>query len=268
MEVHAHTHTERKKWYHYFWEFLMLFLAVFCGFLAENIREHSVEKHREKEYMKEIVENLKYDTVRCSINAAANVEIALGLDSLRNEVKEAVSGKINGNALYYFTMRYTGNVGEAVFNTSAITELKNSGSLRLIDNKEIVASIADYYERKVFATNDYMPTKGQIESLQKTINDFFSLLYLDDYIQSFSNMQAKGYKNNYNYQDILELRPTLQLLNNDTKALERFYTQISQFEILIKMYNSWLYYTKEAAEKLIAKIQKEYHLSEKTPLEK
>jgi hypothetical protein len=29
MEVHAHTHTARKKWAHYFWEFLMLFLAVF-----------------------------------------------------------------------------------------------------------------------------------------------------------------------------------------------------------------------------------------------
>ena len=74
-------------------------------------------------------------------------------------------------------------------------------------------------------------------------------------------MQAKGYKNNYNYQDILEHRPALHLLNNDTKALERFYTQISQFEILVKMYNSWLYYTKEAAEKLIAEIQKEYHLN-------
>ena len=31
MEVHAHTHTARKKWTHYFWEFIMLFLAVFCG---------------------------------------------------------------------------------------------------------------------------------------------------------------------------------------------------------------------------------------------
>ena len=42
MEVHHHSspapggsHTPRKKWTHYFWEFLMLFLAVFCGFLAE-----------------------------------------------------------------------------------------------------------------------------------------------------------------------------------------------------------------------------------------
>ena len=30
MEVHAHTHTARKKWTHYFWKFLMLFLAVLC----------------------------------------------------------------------------------------------------------------------------------------------------------------------------------------------------------------------------------------------
>ncbi len=30
MEVHHHSHTARKKWTHYFWEFLMLFLAMFC----------------------------------------------------------------------------------------------------------------------------------------------------------------------------------------------------------------------------------------------
>ena len=31
MEVHAHAHTARKKWTHYFWEFLKLFLAIFTG---------------------------------------------------------------------------------------------------------------------------------------------------------------------------------------------------------------------------------------------
>ena len=48
MEVHHHSHTPGKKWAHYFWEFLMLFLAVFCGFLAENFREHQVEKKKGK----------------------------------------------------------------------------------------------------------------------------------------------------------------------------------------------------------------------------
>ena len=62
MEVHAHTHTARKKWIHYFWEFLMLFLAVFCGFLAENIREHKIEQHRAKEFSRSLVEDLQNDT--------------------------------------------------------------------------------------------------------------------------------------------------------------------------------------------------------------
>ena len=62
MEVHAHSHTERKKWTHYFWEFLMLFLAVFCGFLAENQREHMVEHQREKQYMNSLITDLKGDT--------------------------------------------------------------------------------------------------------------------------------------------------------------------------------------------------------------
>jgi hypothetical protein len=66
MEVHAHTHTERKKWTHYFWEFLMLFLAVFCGFMAENQREHMVENQREKKYMQSLASDLAADTLRLS----------------------------------------------------------------------------------------------------------------------------------------------------------------------------------------------------------
>jgi len=39
MEVHKHPHnvTHKKKWGEYFLEFLMLFLAVFLGFVAENM---------------------------------------------------------------------------------------------------------------------------------------------------------------------------------------------------------------------------------------
>src|SRR4249920_3918564 len=63
MEVHSHTHTQRKKWTHYFWEFLMLFLAVFCGFIAENIREHKVEQQRAKELAKNLYKELYADSV-------------------------------------------------------------------------------------------------------------------------------------------------------------------------------------------------------------
>jgi hypothetical protein len=66
MEAHTHTHTQRKKWYHYFWEFIMLFLAVFCGFLAENQREHIAERHREKDFMESLLNDIKADTTKLS----------------------------------------------------------------------------------------------------------------------------------------------------------------------------------------------------------
>ena len=82
MEVHHHTSTPHKKWTHYLWEFLMLFLAVFCGFLAENQREHIVEHRREKEYIVSMTEDLKNDSVFLSLSINKLIPYHLGwLDS-------------------------------------------------------------------------------------------------------------------------------------------------------------------------------------------
>jgi hypothetical protein len=55
MEVHHHSHTERKSRSDYLWEFLMLFLAVFCGFFSRKSREHFVEHQREKVYINQFL---------------------------------------------------------------------------------------------------------------------------------------------------------------------------------------------------------------------
>jgi hypothetical protein len=265
MEVHHHAHNpaaphHKKNWKGYFWEFLMLFLAVFCGFLAEYQLEHVIEKDREKAYMKGVVENLQYDIIRCNKNAQNNIAYCFGWDSLRYELKKAISGQINGNALYYYAIKYS-EVDEAAFNTSTITELKNSGSLRLIRSKKIVADMADYYERKVYAARGYLPSKEQNDALQKTKNQFFSFTTLDSYIQSYNNIsETSNAFSTYDYSNILNYDPALQLLTNNPKELEILYTQVSLFEIQVKRYNTWLGICKNAAEKLIIDIENEYHL--------
>ena len=260
MEVHHHPdlHHKPKKWKQYFLEFLMIFLAVTLGFFAEGYREHLTERAKEKEYMKEIVENLKYDVIRCDKNSDNNVEITKGLDSARVELVKAIDGNINGNALYYFILRYAGDFGQAVFNTSTITELKNSGSLRLIDNRKLVSDLADYYERQIFAANDYMPTKQQTDALQKETNELISLVNLDDYIMSFKNNKGVS-SSTYNFGNILNHQPVFKLINGDPKVLHNYYNQISLYEMQISRYNFWLFICKEAAEKLITDINKEYH---------
>ena len=256
MEVHHHPHVEKKGFKEYFLEFLMIFLAVTMGFFAESIREHLVEKAKEKEYMKEIVENLKYDTIRCRLNAENNVLLLSGLDSLRNELKQAIKGNINANALYYFSFQYTGKCHGAAFNTSTIIELKNSGSLRLIENKNIVNGIADYYERKIAATQIFLPDAQDVDKISE---EFFSLTGLDDFIQSYNSISSETYQNDYNYQKLLQHQPELHLMTTDPVEFERFYTWTSEYEMALKNYNFWLKYTGNAAGKLITDIQKEYN---------
>src|SRR5215207_1734774 len=82
MEVHAHTHTARKRWTHYFWEFLMLFLAVFCGFLAEYELEHKIERDREKQYMRSLLYDLRTDIINIDLVQNKNVLVKQKSDSL------------------------------------------------------------------------------------------------------------------------------------------------------------------------------------------
>src|SRR6195256_5723672 len=65
MEVHKHPHhvTHKKKWGEYLSEFLMLFLAVFLGFIAENQREHIVEHQREKKFASRLLSDLRQDSL-------------------------------------------------------------------------------------------------------------------------------------------------------------------------------------------------------------
>ncbi len=260
MEVHHHPKVEKKNFKEYFLEFLMIFLAVTMGFFAESYREHIVDKNRIHDYMKEMVENLQYDSLRCALNFETNLQLEKGMDTLRAEIKKGINGNINSNALYYYSFRYFGTFGHAAFNNSAVSELKNSGSFRLIENKELTAEIYDYYQRKLFAADSYMPAKAETDETTKLGNEFFSLADIDNYVESYDSMTSKTYNGNYNYQNILQHNPPLQLLKKDTADLERLYTAVAEYEIKIKVYNFWLFYCKEASEKLINDIKKEYHL--------
>ena len=105
MEVHAHTHTARKKWTHYFWEFLMLFLAVFCGFLAEYQLEHLIEHQREKEYMRTMLEDLKSDSAMFETNIGLRTSRIKMIDSLVTLLSFTSIDK-SGNDIYFFFAEY------------------------------------------------------------------------------------------------------------------------------------------------------------------
>ncbi len=151
MEVHAHSHTApasgrtgRKKWTHYFWEFLMLFLAVFCGFLAEYQLEHKIEKDREKVYMQNMLEDLKSDTAIYSNFAINNAALYSLVDTLVALVKSPERKK------HISKLTYTARILTTKWRQLKPTErtyeqMKSSGHLRLISKRQVADSVSYYY---------------------------------------------------------------------------------------------------------------------------
>jgi len=148
MEVHAHTHTERKKWTHYLWEFLMLFLAVFCGFLAENIREHQIEHKREKQFMRALLSDIREDTVEINKSISGASKAKQYQDSVLfylyntppvDFLPERFRNTLSWNALPRLGV---------TFNEVTALQLKNAGNLRLIRNQDVIRKISLYWKEQ------------------------------------------------------------------------------------------------------------------------
>jgi hypothetical protein len=148
MEVHAHSHTERKKWTHYFWEFLMLFLAVFAGFLAENQREHIIEKKRAHQFLQSML-----------VDVRTNIK---NLDSLLVQDKIIIA---NHSELVDWLLQDSASIDRAAFakkmgavwvrnflvRKETYEQMKSSGSLRYVGNIEFLKKMMDYERITNFA---------------------------------------------------------------------------------------------------------------------
>ena len=144
MEVHHHSHTSRKKWTHYFWEFLMLFLAVFCGFMAENQREHMIEHQRENKFIRTLVSDLEADISRLTTIIQLRNERALMLDSF-SRLLNSEDVLSHTNDLYYYNSFATRGVAFRFTPVDGtMQQLKNGGNLRLVRKSFVSDSIISF----------------------------------------------------------------------------------------------------------------------------
>ena len=151
METHhSHlNHQSGKKFSHYFYEFLMLFLAVSLGFIVENIREKYIESHRAEEFSIALLNDLKNDTAAISSTQHELVIFHLKLDTLIYILKSPSLKSIPSRKLYQLNIFAYGEPGISP-NTVTATEMKNSGSVRYFksDSLKLLFSIILH---KVFA---------------------------------------------------------------------------------------------------------------------
>ena len=145
MEIHHHSNSHGKKnWKSYIWEFLMLFLAVFCGFLAEYQLEHKIERDREKEYILSMIEDATTDIVNIHTAIALNTKRIYNLDSLANKSFNYGLPGIDDPSLYKLFQSCLRHPDFVSPTERTMTQLMNSGGMRLLQNKTAVDSILQY----------------------------------------------------------------------------------------------------------------------------
>ena len=151
MEVHHHAHNpaephHKKNWKSYFWEFIMLFLAVFCGFLAEYQLEHKIEKDRELQFIKSLTTDLQDDITSLNTVIVQDYRGIKSLDTLMDLLNNPQLAKQHGDQLY-FAARTGPRSIPFVNNSRTFDQLKNSGGFRLIRKTQASNKIMGYYSQ-------------------------------------------------------------------------------------------------------------------------
>lgn len=192
MEVHSHAHTARKKWTHYFWEFLMLFLAVFCGFLAENFREHQIEKTREKQYMQSFIYDLENDTLNLNIGFPQKDKRIEAIDSVYLFFELNLDAKIIPGPVYRQMYR---TIWDRHYRRNSTTndQLRNAGGMRLVRKKNVADSIAAYdlqWQRAEFWREAYITRQEKLMDLLHKIFNSGDLLSQYRHLSSTFTLSA------------------------------------------------------------------------------
>lgn len=258
MEVHHHSHTARKKWTHYFWEFLMLFLAVFCGFLAENKREHMVEHQRAKVYAANLYEELKKDTAGIN-KTIRDIKITTGkLDSFCLLGTEKIKRNVTNGMLYYYAS-YTTSINLYSSENTTIEQLKGSGNLRLMSNT--IAQLINVYAKKLNGLeNEYGLTKPEFAKMEELYFKIFDGYAIPQLLREGEAQVRDSVNREPQIRDSV-FKLNTPLINEDHALMKEFIGWMAfESHIYKSQVKDFLVPLKQTAAELIELLQKEYHL--------
>jgi len=245
METHAH-HLHKapgKKFWHFFFEFFMLFLAVFCGLLAENWREHFVENKREKEYMQTMLEDLHSDTAEIQRQITLGMTMVTIADSLIDILNHE---DVIANTQMIYRLGFF-RIVKAQLEDRTSSQLKNAGGMRLIRNTKVAEELREYWNVNKGLENMTDRMEERANASQLIGSQIFSNKYLI-------------VRNKENPLEGFDVDPAARIVNNDQHLLSQYSNLRFQHTMILRNYVRNLKFAKSAATELIQTIQKEYDL--------
>lgn len=258
MEVHHHAHDpaaphHKKNWKSYFWEFLMLFLAVSLGAYVENTRESMLHKKEMKTQLNSMLSDLQSDITLFDSVTDRNSYGALMADSL---VEMLHSDITNTSEIYFAARTVTANLGYYYTNSKSFDQLKTAGLLRYIKNKELLDSIGTYYASFQWLSNQIDLLRLKMDEIHKGNTRLF-----DSYVFQKMTMNIKIIANSgFSGQRTTITKPLSKplLLSADVEDINTVSLNYHYYSSTIKFYVRNAIALQNRAKRLIEIIEKEY----------
>ncbi|HEY4109592.1 hypothetical protein [Puia sp.] len=253
MEVHHHPQLEHKPkpWVEYILEYLMIVLAVITGFFAESLREQISDKSKEKEYLASMFNELKYDTSQYHAQLNKITQLNPVFDSCFINVKEAPR--------YHYTLLARWNtpvneLGPGYKPTlPTIGQLKSSGNLRLLHDKDIVRKILEY---ESFIYGDYM---GHYQDCKEASKQVYAI---EDEVCDYGDFLAKLDSNMRNVAGMVSVESSalydMPILIKDPQKLNLLANSFVNFKANNFGYTTALNRAMRTATELLELIDKKY----------
>ena len=251
METHAH-HLHKapgKKWTHYLFEFLMLFLAVFCGFLAENFREHQVEKERARQYVHSLYLDFRFDTSR--IAAVIDTETAkIASLSKMSDCYEMITKNWKDDSCLLKLFKFSSANNNLQMTDRTLKQLANAGGFRLLKKQDADSIVS--YENEVNDLHDFETTLYQ-QSQDNVRNTFNELVEFTANTKLFSQVTVDPGVFNATVESPL-------LFSADKDLLNKYFNQLFRYLRAIVRHRIYLIELKQHVTRLTAYFKKEYRL--------
>jgi hypothetical protein len=233
---------KKRNWKSYIKEFLMLFLAVFCGFLAENYRGNMVEKQQEKQFIQSYIEDLKSDTANIKRNLDFRKMKMIQMDSFMLLLSnQTIKG--HENELYFFGRSLVRSVWFQN-NDRTFAQLKNSGALRLIRNEQATDSIMAYQKMVERLITNHEDDRTERYNAFPVISQIFNPFVFDQMVTATGIQRPTDNPPLRSYDHALQqdLAFCIQQLKGSTFIIETRLAQLNDkairlIALLIKEYN-------------------------------
>jgi hypothetical protein len=251
MEVHHHPHVPNhsKPWKEYLLEGLMIFVAVTLGYGAENIREHYVETK------KAIISagNLYVDVLEDSVRYEQTLQTRYFQDSCYEIIKDIYKKEktIQDTPIFYLSYITIWKRYLPMMNTIALDEVKNSGTLKFIEDDKLKVAIQKYAN---MGSSLKLREAREFDFIDKTIDPItLNHFDLNDYDKFYKDNDDKYFQIINNRIVInMPMPPGLKIKNTNKLDLDYIFSALSMLQLIRKGSNrSYIIKTQKQCHELL-----------------